>query len=425
MYRGNMGINKAKATGFSNNSAILFFTNRWGFVCFFMLSLLICNGAYAQKNRSQLEKEKKQSLQKIAETNKILQETTNEKKASLGQLAALNQQISARSERIKVMTREVQLLSQDINELSQIIFSMENDLTNYRKEYAAMIYAASKANNSYNTLVFIFSSATFHQLVMRIHYLQQYAEARKIQVAQIQKIKSVLTVQRTKLNEKSQEKNTLLQELVQENNQLIVLKNKQNEVIGQLNAKEKELRDELVASRKAADRLEKLITDLIEEERRRIANAAENTATKLTAEGASISTAFAANKSKLNWPVENGFISGKFGKQPHPVLKGVVVDNLGINIQTKQGEEVRAVYDGEVMPIASIPGLNKVVVIQHGDYATVYANLSKVLVKPGQQVKAKQPLGVVYTDKDGTSELNFQIWQNTERLNPQPWLNSR
>lgn len=383
---------------------------------------------YAQKSKAQLEKEKKQLLKKREDTNKSLRETADQKQATLGQLNAINQQITNQSQLINFITREIQLLDQEMGELGQITVSMENDLEQLRKEYAAMIYAASKASNGYSKLVYIFSSETFTQLVMRIKYLQQYSQARTIQVDQIQKIKAILTIQRDELNLKKEEKNRLLRARINENNNLLVLKEQQNSVVKQLSQREKELQVELAEAKQAADRLEKLITDLIEEEARRAAaRKAENNATAvaLSAAEASVSTSFAGSKAKLNWPVKSGFISGKFGEQPHPVLKGIMIDNHGVNIQTNKGEEVRAVYEGEVLTVASIPGKNKIVFIKHGDYTTVYAKLAKVTVSAGQTVKANQVLGEVYTDKNGTSELQFQIWQNDKKLNPQAWLNQK
>ncbi len=392
-------------------------SNVW-YILFCMILLIFCStNSLAQKNKVQLEREKKQNLKKIAEASRILKETASEKQASLGQLSALNAQIVSRAERIRVITREISYLEQEMVELSQIAYAMENDIVNLQQEYAAMVYAAAKANNNYSKLVFLFSASTFNQLAMRYKYLQQYTEARKVQVKQIKTIKTILQGQKVKLEEKKQEKNSLLQAQINENSNLLALKSKQSEMIEKLSLREKELEEERTESNKAVARLDKLITDLIEEER--LARLAENTN---TSSNVAASSSFAGSKARLNWPVESGFISGKFGEQPHPVLKGIKVNNNGIDIQTKKGEEVKAVYDGEVWTIATIPGLNKLVAIRHGDYTTVYAKLGKVVVKTGQKVRAKQVIGEVYTDKEGTTELQFQIWRNQEKLNPQIWL---
>jgi septal ring factor EnvC (AmiA/AmiB activator) len=396
-------------------------------ICLF-LSLCICHVSVAQKSKVQLEKEKKQILRKREETNKSLRETADEKKATIGQLTALNQQIQNQSQLINNISREIKLLDTEMAELNQITYSMENDLVKLRKEYSAMVYAASKATTTYSRLVFVFSSTTFNELVMRLQYLRHYAEARKNQVSQIEKIKAILIVQQTDLTNKKLEKDQLLQTQVEENNNLLALKEKQNQVVKQLSNREKELEAELAETKKSIEGIDRLIKDLIAEEIRRAEREAEANkaaASIESAKEATMSASFADSKAKLNWPVKSGFISSKFGEQPHPILKGITIDNPGVYIQTNKGEPVRAVYDGEVWTVTYIPGVNKLVAIKHGDYITVYAKLAKVNVKVGQNVKANQVIGEVFTDADGMSELQFQIWKNQEKLNPQAWLNTK
>jgi septal ring factor EnvC (AmiA/AmiB activator) len=395
-----------------------------------LLCLIIGTGGVcvAQKSKAQLEKEKKLILRKREEASRSLRETTDEKRATIGQLTALNQQIVNQTQLITNITREINLLDDQMADLNQITYAMEKDLNQLRKEYAAMIYAASKANNTYSRLIFVFSSSTFNELVMRLQYLRQYSEARKTQVSQIEKIKTILIVQQKDLNKIKQEKDQLLQTQITENNNLLALKEKQNQVIEQLNKREKELQEELAQSKRSIEGIDKLIKDLIAEEVRRAERAAEANraaANAASAKEATISASFADSKAKLIWPVKTGFISSKFGEQPHPVLKGITIDNPGVYIQTNKGEQVRAVYDGEVWTVTYIPGVNKLVAIKHGDYITVYAKLAKVNVKVGQKVKANQVIGEVFTDTDGTSELQFQIWRNNEKLNPQAWLNDK
>jgi septal ring factor EnvC (AmiA/AmiB activator) len=392
------------------------------FALLLLVGLLPLTG-YAQKSKAQLEREKKQILRKREEANKILQETANEKQATLGQLNALNQQITSRTQVITIISKEVSYLDADIADLSQISYAMENDIINLKQEYAAMVYAAAKASSGYNKLVFIFSASNFNQLVMRLKYLQYYSEARKTQISQIERMKGILTKERLKLDAKKQEKYALLQAQINENNNLQVLKSKQDNIIQQLSVREQELQHELAESNKSLDRLEKLMTDLVEEEMKRVASNANNE--RSSVEESVASSSFSASRSRLTWPVESGFISSKFGEQAHPVLKGIKVNNNGVGIQTKKGQEVRAVYEGEVLTVATIAGLNKLVAVKHGEYTTVYAKLSKVVVKTGQKVKAKQVIGEVYTDKDGISELQFQIWREKEKLNPENWLNAR
>jgi septal ring factor EnvC (AmiA/AmiB activator) len=142
----------------------------------------------------------------------------------------------------------------------------------------------------------------------------------------------------------------------------------------------------------------------------------------LTPETAVLSSSFSGNRGRLPWPVGRGFISQRFGRHAHPVLKNVVVENRGVDIQTGAGEPVRACFDGKVLTIANIAGMNTIVMIQHGDYFTVYAKLRGVSVREGQRVSAREVIGTVATDADGTSEVQFQVWHNSANLNPETWL---
>lgn len=393
------------------------------FAKFLLLFLLFGFQAVAQ-NKSQLEKEKNENLKKIKEAQQTLNQTASQRKSSLGQLNALVQQIESSESLIKSISKEITLLDEQIGDLNLLVTSLETDLENLKKEYSNMVYAASKASRGHNTLTFIFSSNSFHQFLMRMKYMEQYANARKHQVELIEKVKETLFAQRTSIEKKKTEQKVLLNQQLSENKNLIALRSKQNQVIKNLNLKETELKKELAERKRAVDKLNTLIADLVKKEIAKTATT-KGTATgkiALTPEAAMLSASFEGNKSKILWPVASGFIAQRFGKQPHPILKGVEVDNLGVGIQTNKDEAVRAVFDGKVKAVASVPGMNNVVIVQHGEYHTVYARLKTVNVKTGQEIKAKEPLGSVYTDKDGISELQFQVWKNDQKLDPQTWL---
>jgi septal ring factor EnvC (AmiA/AmiB activator) len=142
----------------------------------------------------------------------------------------------------------------------------------------------------------------------------------------------------------------------------------------------------------------------------------------MNADEAKLASSFAALRGRMPFPVPSGFISDHFGVHKHPVLKGVMVNNNGIDIQTSAGSPVHTVYDGVVATVQNIPGINMVVAIQHGEYFTVYSKLANVSVSTGQKVKTGQRIGSVASDEDGTSEINFQVWKNTVHQNPESWL---
>lgn len=389
-----------------------------------LLFLLFVNQTIAQQTKNQLEKEKKENLDKIKNTSKILNETQSKKKATIGQLAAINQKVKDQEKLISTIQKEINYYDNDIEENKELISALQADLDTLKKEYASMIYAASKTQNGYNKLLFVFSSKSLTELIMRMKYMEHYAEARNTQLEQIQKVQIVLEEQNASLEKKKLEKRDLLDQILVENQNLVALKNQQNSLYNELSSKEKELRKELAEKEKAIAKLDKLIEDIVRAE---LAKSKEKgfDKMKLTPEAVILSNSFAENKGRLLWPVEYGFISHKFGKQPHPVIKGVVVDNLGVDIQTKKGASVRSVFDGQVTAVAEVPGMNKVVMIQHGEYFTVYAKVTSVNVKMGQKVKAKDIIATAVTNNDDITELQFQVWKVSQKENPEYWLYKR
>ena len=398
-------------------------------LCFLFLPLAVV--AQQSKSKAQLEKEKRENLNRIKQANKILQQTRKDKEASIGQLNAIKEKIDVQKGVISNISKEITYIESDVKETEGIVQSLEKDLDKLKAEYATMVYAASKTANSYNKLMFLFASESFNQLVMRLRYLQQYSEARQKQVEQINKVQAALTGQLHLLESKRRQKQGLLGKQIAESKNLQTLKVQQDSVINRLSKQESELKQEVAQRQQAVRKLDKLIADIVREEIARAARAAREAGKAssgssnkmtLTPEAALISSSFAGNKGRLAWPVERGFISQKFGRHNHPVLKGVVVENRGVDIQTAQGAAARAIFEGKVLTVASVPGMNNIVMIQHGEYFTVYAKLKSVNVSVGQDVKLKDVIGTVYTDSDGTTELQFQVWKNSDNMNPETWL---
>lgn len=389
---------------------------------FLIATFFILPEGFAQKSKSQIEKEKKESLAKISEVQKILKETETEKKASIGQLQALNKQIEARRSLISSLTQEIDLISGEISDLSIVVNALQSDLEHLKQEYGQMIYDAYKANQGYSKLTFLFSAQTFNQLFLRLKYLEQYTKAREVQVEQIEKVRDALNQQMGVLVVKKEEQDALLKTKIKENQSLLALKSKQNKVVQELSKREKELKAEVAETKKAVKRLDDLLAKIIKAEIEK-SNADKNANTiNLTAEMAKISTAFEGKRNRLPWPVQSGFVSEKFGKHPHPVLKNIWVENQGVDIQTQKNAQVKTVFQGKVATTAFVPGMNRVVIVQHGDYYTLYAKLKSVNVKKGQILQANESVGEVYTDSDGISELQFQVWKNNVKMDPEKWL---
>jgi septal ring factor EnvC (AmiA/AmiB activator) len=368
-----------------------------------------------KKSKTQLQKEKQQNVEKIKEVEKILSQTSVKKKNSLGELSALNQRIKEQENLIGSIRGEVGLLDVEIAENNGIILALEEDLKKLKTEYATMLYTAQKANNSTTQLTFLFSAESFQQLVMRMKYMEQYTAVRNLQTRQIREVQGELSGQVREIQIRREEKNKLLNDELVENDNLTNLKKKQGQLVKSLEKEEKKLRRDLEATKKAIAKLDKLIDELIKEE---LAKAS----TARSAEVVALSSSFEENKDKFPWPVSSGFVSLGFGRQNHPVLKGIVLQNNGVNIQTKEDEKVKTIFEGEVRRVAFIQGMGSTVIIKHGEYLTVYAGLKEVFVRMGQKVKTNQEIGKIFSNPEGVSELRFQIFKNTQALDPQTWL---
>lgn len=392
-------------------------SKRWCLLLSFLFFLSV--NLFAQKNKAQLQKEKQNNLTKIKETEKILGETSKKKKNTLGELSALNQRIRDQENLIRSIRDEVSTLDQDLQENYGIMSALSSDLEEMKEEYAKMIFATQRASQSVNKLTFLFSATSFDQFMSRMKYMEQYGKARKEQARAIGQVQQQLSAQVKQIDSIRNEKQDLLGEELRENNQLNSLKNKQRVLVKNLEKQEKQLRKDLDDTKKAVARLEKIIAEIVREELALAAKKAKATESKAAV--ALSSASFEGNRRRFAWPV-SGFISQRFGRQKHPVLPRVETWNDGINIQTKEGEKVKTIFNGEVRRVAFIPAIGTSVIINHGDYYTVYAGLKDVYVKSGQKVSTNQEIGEVLMNGEGKSELRFQIRKNIVALNPEDWL---
>lgn len=395
------------------------------FYLIIVFQLIFISELKAQKSKDQLQKEISTFQNQIKEAQQILSQTANKKKASIGQLNAIKKQIEGRTKLIKTYSNELKALNSQIVEDVSVISALELDLENFKKEYATMVYSMYKSSSGFNRLSFIFASSDLNQFYMRFKYLEQYASARKNQVQLITDIKSEIEAEKSSLESSKVEKDALLAEQLKEKEKLNSLKSDQDKVFSNLKSEEDKLRKDIAKKNDDVSKLENLISKLLKEEMANSASKAEKV-TELKIDAKNLSGSFEKSKSQLSWPVTSGFISEKFGTHPHPVLKRVEMPNDGVNIQTKQNEKVRAVFNGVVKKIAIVPGEFKyVVIVQHGTYFTVYAKLKVVNVKTGQQLAMNDVIGEVNTDVDGVSEVQFQVWKNTQKLDPELWLAKR
>ncbi len=394
-----------------------------------LLVLLLLNFViitYGQ-SRKELEEQRMNNLKEISFTNKLIKEAESNKKYSYNKLLLINKKIKSRNEIINSINEEIDYLDNNIELQQEIIIGLENDMTALKKEYAKMIYYSYLHRSNYDKLMFILASDNFNAAFKRIKYLQQYSEYRIKQADEIESTKKEIGDKIVELEILKADKKDLLVEKSNENQKLITEKNQKNAEVKKFSNRENELRVKLKKQNEVTDRLNAEIKRIIEEEARKAAENAKNKGNglfKLTPEEKLIADIFYKNQSHLPWPTERGVITGDFGEQPHPFLKGIKIRNDGIDISTTEGALARAIFDGMVSAVVAIPGAHKTVLIRHGNYLTVYSNLKDVFVKQGEKVKTKQSIGVVYTenDKEHKTVLQFQIRKETEPLNPVDWL---
>lgn len=394
--------------------------------------------------QEQLEERKAKIQLEIQEKEKLLQSVKSKEKSVVTQLMLQKEKIGLKEKLIKTTEKQTKLLGNDIY-LNQIkINQLNRDLEQLRKDYAAMIMKSYKSRSEQSRAMFLLSSENFLQAYKRAQYMKQYASYRKMQGQEIEAKTKQLVGYTNKIVVQKTEKEKLITENENEKKELEKEKKEQEKIALQIQ-KDKgkitaEIKKKQQETRKIDAQIQKLIRQAIAEANKKTAAAkakanpntttaastkAVESSTKivLTSEGQLVANNFRANKGKLPWPVEKGAVSLPYGDQPHPIYKTLTVHNSGVEITTESGASARAVFGGEVTKVIKLSPLNIAVFIQHGDYFTVYQNLSSVNVSVGDKVSTKQTLGKIRTNGDtGKTIVKFLILQNTTYNNPASWL---
>ncbi len=380
--------------------------------------ILLLPETFGQK-KEELLKERDKTNQDIEFTNKLLQETIIKRESSYEELLLVNSKIRLRNRIIDNLNLEIRTIDNEIRKNEEVISSLEDDLKKVKEEYAELVRKAYKMRNDRNNLMYILAAKNFNQAYKRLRYLKKFTDYRKKQMLLIRELNKTIQNQNKTLESKKNERIRYVNDKLKERNELVKDKSSKNLLVNELNIREDELRAELKKMKSIAEKLNKSIEELI------AATEKEGKFMKLTPEQKLISTDFLKNKGRFPWPTKYGVVTGEFGEHPHPVLKGIKIRNNGIDIATMEGSEVRALFNGEVSRVFSIKGANNTVIIRHGKYFTVYHNIIDVVVKVGDMVMSKDVIGRVYTDNSTKSTvLHFEIWNETEKMNPKEWLSN-
>lgn len=389
-----------------------------------LLALSVCY-ASAQSLKD-LEKKRKEAQKKLEVTTKLLKENNKSQKNSINKIYILQQNIRERERMMSTINQELKLIDEITDSLQTERTALMQKLEQLKINYAQLVQKTHSYNNTFSYLSFLLSAKNFNQMYKRYLYLQQFAAYRKQQITEIEMITQLIADKEQEMALKKSQKNEVLYIKQQETNKLEADKKSENRTLIEIKQKEKKLIEQQKKQQRLADDLNRKIKEIIDAEVKKSQKKSQTKTSeiKLTKEEQLIAGNFEKNKGRLPWPVAEGFISGKFGKQPHPVLQHVTLDNKGIFIQTNKGSDARAIFEGVVTQCFTVPGSNNAVIIQHGNYRSVYTNLTQLYVKVGDKVTAKQKIGKIFVNADegNKTEMQLMLYLNTTLLNPEPWL---
>ena len=383
--------------------------------------------------QQQLEQQRESILNDIKKINTLLFKTRGVKKTVLSEVEDINQRIKAQQNLIRVTNQQANLLTRKINENLTQISLLRNELQQLKEDYAAMVQKSYKSKSQQSRVLFLLSSEDFLQAYKRVQYMKQYANHRKKQGESIKTKTELLQQLNLDLIDQRKEKDLLISENIAAKAKLKKEKELQQTLITSLKKEEstftKQIRAKQQKANKINGQIKKLIRDAIAAANKKARENKSKTtiasATKfaLTPEAAAIAKDFKNNKGKLIWPVKQGLVINKYGTRQHPQFPNVTQTFHGVEIATNANAQARAVFNGEILQIQQLKNANKAVMIQHGDYITIYYNLATISVKKGDKVSTKDPIGKVFTHPvTKQTVIKFMVYRNDTEMNPSDWV---
>lgn len=417
-----------------------------------LIFLVFAGSVWAQQSARvrELEKQRKETLEEIRKTGELLKQTQATEKDVTRRLKLISQQILSRKKVISLLNQEMEVINIQIIDMGKQIRVLETQLQQKKESYGKSVRSMYRRHASQDKLLFILSAESFGQSLRRMRYLREYAQWQKRQATDIITRQSEINRQQLELKKTREEKTRLLASREEEQQKLQVEEQSQKDEIAQLGKKKSQLQAQLREKQKQADQLNRMIEKQIAEEiaqaeRERKAREAATRKNKkgdtttpleerkadvkggyaMTKEEKALSNYFSENRGRLPYPVTGSShrIIAPFGEHQHAALEHVRTNNNGIDILASTGAEARAVFNGVVTRVFTIPGFNNSIIIRHGNYLTVYSNLSQVYVKAGDKVSTRQKIGKIFLDpSDNTTVLHFQLWKEKSKQDPEPWL---
>ena len=391
--------------------------------------MLVGGAVWGQtSDKASLQKERDRITKQLATTQALLTQAQSNRSDAAAKVSLLNKQIQLREKLVRHHQASIRSLERSMRGTDTEIRTLAGHVAALKDEYARMVQQAYRMKLSTNPLLFVFAAEDFSQAALRFRLVQSYTEVRKDQVAQIESAQVDLAEQRVVLNEEKAAVESALAEQQAERDALQRDQFKRTALVNELKAEESRLRKAQKAQEKERQRLSDKIRRIIEAElEAERASAAGEFA--LTPAGKIVSEAFEKNQRSLPWPVMRGVVTQGFGRQPHPTLQGIKIDNNGVDITTEAGNRVLAIFEGSVSSVFSLPGAGTSIIINHGAYRTVYSNLAQCPVAKGDVVDLGTFLGTVRGGAGENAVLHFEVWKiagdNRTPQDPRAWLTKR
>lgn len=384
------------------------------------IMFLFLSDCLKAQTKAELEERRNKTLEEITYVDNLLKTTEKEKSESMNSIKIIGKKLSLRESVINGMKQEVELLNDRIALDTLALEMMERDLVKLKNDYSRAVVNAYKQQKGNPDIVFILSARDFNQGYKRLKYLQQVTKYRRRESEIITELKEQIQKSKLKLQNDLDRVSDLKSKEEQQKGLLQKEKNSKQQMVKSLSNKEKQLRKDLEEKKLIARKIEKEIAKLIDEENKKIGKS------DITPEQRLVSENFFENKGRLPWPVEKGIITSHFGIQQHPVLKYVTERNIGIEITSSGQIAARSIFQGTVVKIFPIKGSNMTIIIRHGKYLSVYANIVNVKVKQGDKVETRMNIGDVYSDPRDNYNcvLKFMICE-ADYQDPELWISKR
>lgn len=392
-----------------------------------LLFLFLSFQGFAQEDtREELEKRRQALQEQISRIQGLRSSNLKQEKSILTQVEELNQQINAAETLLRVTNQQANLLTREITTNENRIKQLKEELEELKDDYSRMIRRSYKSKSQQSRIMFLLSAESFLQAYKRLQYMKQYANYRKEQGEEIKRNTIELQELNESLAEQKKEKDILIAENRKTRAELEESKRAQQSLISVIRKKEGQFAAELRQKQREIDEIDRAIEKMIAEAiaaSNKESGSADREVFALTPAAKALAADFEKNKGKLPWPVKAGIVSMRFGTQPHPIVKTATMNSNGVRIDTDKGGKARSVFSGVVSEILVVPGSNKMVMVRHGDYITIYNNLEELQVRKGDQVAIGQELGTIATSKtNGKTTLYFVMYKNTTKLNPEHWI---